>query len=165
MKNSKNIIIGALLVVILIMSVGYSAFATQLTLNGTAQIIGEWNVKITGIETMNISEGCDAGALQFTNTTVTFNAKLKKPGDVITYVITIENAGTIDATLSNVTITSDEENGSPAIMYETTELASTLLAGEKTSFTVTVKYDPNCIEVPDVKEKTITGIIEYIQAK
>ncbi len=165
MRNIKNIIISALLVVILIMSVGYSAFATQLTLNGTAQIIGEWNVKITGIETMDISEGCDAGPLQFTNTTVTFNAKLKKPGDVITYVITIENAGTIDATLENVIIASDEENGSPAITYKTTGLASSLLAGGKTSFTVTIKYDPNCTEVPEVKEKTITGIIEYVQAK
>ena len=165
MTNTKNIIIGALLVVILIMSVGYSTFATQLTLNGTAQIIGEWNVKITDIETMDISEGCDAGDIQFTNTTVAFNAKLKKPGDVITYVITIENAGTIDATLENVTFASDEKNGSPAIMYETTELASSLLAGEKTTFTVTVKYDPNCSEVPDVKTKTITGIIEYVQAK
>ena len=50
MGNTKNIIIATLIAIILLMAVGYSAFATQLTINGTAQIIGEWNVKITNIQ-------------------------------------------------------------------------------------------------------------------
>ena len=83
MKNCRNIIILVLLIVILLMSVAYSAFTTQLTVNGTAEIISEWNVKITGIRASFISEGCDAGDPQFTNSTVTFDAKLVKPGDHI----------------------------------------------------------------------------------
>ena len=64
MKNTKNIVIGALLIAIVTMVVGYSTFATQLTLNGTAEITGVWEVKITGIEAQDVSEGCDEGELK-----------------------------------------------------------------------------------------------------
>ena len=163
MKNNRSIILVVLLIVISLMAVGYSAFATHLTLNGTAEITGEWNVKITGIEAKYVSDGCEAGDPQFTNTDATFDAKLLKPGDKITYEITIQNAGTIDASLENVTLTSDDENGSTAIKYTNTDPSKSLLAGEQTTFTVTVMYDENTAEVPSVKTKTITGTIEYVQ--
>ena len=41
MKNRKNIIIIAFLVALLVMAVGYSTFATELTFNGNAEITGE----------------------------------------------------------------------------------------------------------------------------
>ena len=163
MKNTKNIIIIVLLIVIAVMAVGYSAFATQLKINGTAQIIGEWNVKITGIKAQFVSEGASAGIPEFTVTSASFDAELSSPGDKIVYEVTIENAGTIDATLQSATFTSDEESGSPAIKYETTEPAKILNSGDTTTFTVTVIYDENIEEVPEVTTKTITGIIEYVQ--
>ncbi len=162
MKSTKNFIIGALLVVIISMAVGYSAFASELELEGTAEIIGEWDVRIINIEAQNISEGCDCGEPQFTNTSATFNAKLVKPGDSITYVITIKNAGIIDATLSNV-ICKEVENGSPAISYSMSELDNDLKAGEQTMYTIKVLYDPNSSEVPSIKSKSITSTIEYSQ--
>lgn len=163
MKNSKNIIIGVLLIVILLMAVGYSSFATQLKLNGTAEIIGEWNVRIIGIEAQDVSKGCDAGDPQFTNTSATFNAKLVKPGDYITYLITIENAGNINATLDSITFTDNGENGSPAITYKYSDPLTSLPAGAQTCVLVQVMYDENITEIPDIKTKTITGIIEYVQ--
>ncbi len=162
MKSSKNIIIVALLLVILTMAVGYSAFATQLTVNGTAEIIGVWDVKIINIATQEFSEGCDPGDPQYTNTSITFNSKLVKPGDSITYEVTIENAGTIDAKLDNI-IFQEQSDGSPAINYVTTEVAHELKAGEQTTFTVKVEYIKDTTEVPSVKTRTITGIVEYVQ--
>ncbi len=162
MKNTRNFIIITLLIVILIMSVGYSAFASQFTLNGVAEVTGEWNVKIVNIEAQDISEKCDSGKPEYSDTSVTFNAKLLKPGDSITYVITIQNAGNIDATLGTI-IFKEDEKGSPAIVYTTTELDSVLKAGEQTTLTVKVMYDSNYTEVPSVKTKSITGIIEYVQ--
>ena len=163
MKNgSKNIVI-IILIIISIMAIGYATFATQLTINGTAKIIGEWDVKITNIEAKSISDGCNAGTPTFTNESVTFNAELKKPGDFVTYEITIENAGTIDAVLSNVIFKEDVENGTPAINYTTTKLAESLPAGQETSFTVTVNYEEDVEETPEIKTKTIIGIIEYEQ--
>ncbi len=162
MKNNKNIIIGALVIVILLMAVGYSAFATQLTLNGTAEIVGEWDVKVANVEVQNFSDGCDPGNPEFTNTSITLNAKLVKPGDKIAYEITIENAGTINATLANV-IFQEDMDGSPAINYVTTDISHILKAGEQTTFTLTVEYIASTTEVPSVKTRTITGIIEYEQ--
>ena len=162
MKNTKNLIIIALILVILAMAVGYSALATQIELNGTAEIVGEWNVKITNIEVKEISQNCDSGEPQYTNTTATFNAKLVKPGDSITYAVTIQNAGTIDAKLNNI-ICKEDDNGSEAIKYVTSELAGTLNAGEQTTLTIKVIYDPASTEVPSVKTKGLTGIIEYVQ--
>lgn len=162
MKNTKNFIILALLIVILAMAIGYSAFATQLDLNGTSQIIGEWNVRIINVEAQDVSEGCDYGEPQFTNTSFSFNAKLVKPGDSITYVITIENAGTIDAKLEIMRCKA-EENASKEIGYMVTAPADFLKAGEQTTFTITAIYDPDATEVPDIKTKSITGTIEYVQ--
>ncbi len=162
MKNTRHFILIALLIVILAMAFGYAAFATQLNINGTAEIVGDWNVKIVNIEAQNVSDGCDYGAPQYTDTTATFDAKLVNPGDSITYVITIENAGTIDAKLDNI-ICTDQEDGSDAISYITTEPATSLKAGEQTTFTIEVVYDSNYIGTPSVKTKTVTGIIEYVQ--
>ena len=163
MINNKRIILCVLLIALFTMAVGYSAFASKLTLNGTAEIIGEWDVKIIGIEAQNVSESADAGTPEFTDTTINFYAKLAKPGDSIDYVITIKNAGNLDAKLDEILFISDEVNGSPAIIYSTTNLSDTLSAGETTSLTVKVKYDPNCTETPSVKTKTITGTIKYVQ--
>lgn len=165
MINTKNIIICSLTVVIFAMVVGYSTFATQLTINGTTEITGIWDVRITGVEAQNVSSDCSAGEPQFTNTTVTFNAELGKPGDSIQYVVTIKNEGNLDAHLDDIVFLSDEVNGSPAIKYSTTNLASDLLAGEETTLTVTVKYDESYTEVPSIKTKTITGIINYVQER
>ena len=44
MEKNKNILIGGLLAIVLIMAVGYAAFATQLTVNGTAEITSKWDV-------------------------------------------------------------------------------------------------------------------------
>ena len=154
MKKNRNIIIGVVLIAILLMSVAYSALATQLSLNGTAKIISEWNVKITSVTAQYVSEGCNAGSPEFTDTTITFNAELVKPGDYITYLVMIENTGTLDATLDTMSLTPDE-NGSPAIIYTNTEPETLLKAGNTTGFLIKVSYDENTTEMPSIKSRTI----------
>ncbi len=56
MKNKTQNIIIILLTIISIMAVGYATFATELTINGTAEIVSEWNVKITNVEVKKVSE-------------------------------------------------------------------------------------------------------------
>ena len=109
MKRNRCIIVTAILFAVLIMSVGYATFATKLTINGTAEIVGNWNIKIVGIEAIEVSEGADPGTPEYTDTTATFYAKLKKPEDKITYLITIENAGTLDAKLLDATFNCEED--------------------------------------------------------
>lgn len=161
MKNYKLIIIFTFLIVILAMSVGYSAFANQLSLEGVAEIVTDWNVKISKVEVAFVSQGCDAGTPTFTNTNVVFDAKLVKPDDIIIYEITIENAGTIDAKLENIIFM--EDNSFYAIRYETSEIKKELNAGEETVFTVSVTYDEEYGSMVQGTVNTIIGFIEYAQ--
>lgn len=172
MNDKKNILIGVLLLTIVIMSVGYAAFATTLNINGSAQIAGDWDVSITGITPETTGTASEDPASSFTATTATFNAKLMKPGDSITYTITIENKGSIEAKLNSITLTpqattADGGAGSEAILYEILSqpaLDSTLASGAKTEVKVKVTYDPNATSVPTATTRSFTGVIEYIQA-
>ena len=152
MKNVRHYIIIAVLVIILTMS-----------LNGVAGIVNGWDVRITNVKVQSASKGCDAGIPQYTNSSVTFNSKLSKPGDEIVYLITIKNAGTIDAALNNVIFKQKKE--SEKLVYSTTELSKELNAGDETTFSVKIEYNLDTNEIPKVKTNTITGIIEYVQKK
>lgn len=162
MTQKRNIIIGVIIIAILLMAVAYSALATQLSLNGTAKIISEWNVKITSVTAQYVSDGCNPGKSEFTDTNVTFNAELVKPGDYITYLVMIENTGTLDATLDTFKLTPDED-GSPAIIYTNTEPEKVLKAGNSTCFLIKVAFDENATEMPSVKTRTIEGFVKYVQ--
>ena len=172
MKDKKNILIGALIFAIVIMSVGYAAFATTLNINGSATIAGSWDVEITGITPVISGTASEDPASSFTPTTATFAAKLMKPGDSITYTVDIENKGTIDAKLNSITLTpqqakADGGTGSDAILYEIVSKpadSSVLAAGAKTSVVVKVTYDPDSTEIPAETTRTFTGVIEYVQA-
>lgn len=163
-KSGKNLVVVAIVLALVVMAVGYAAFATELNLNeSTATIQGDWLIEITNIEATTIVGTADAGTPSFTDTTATFDALLNAPGDSVTYTVTIENKGSIDAKLDSAVFTEDNEMGSPAIIYSYDNPATTLAAGATTTFTVTAIYDSTVTEVPEVKTRTITGTINYIQ--
>ncbi len=163
MHNKKIfIIIVFFLATIILMAVGYSTFATDFTIDGTAEITGEWDVRITNITATQVPDGCDAGTPSFTKDSINFSAKLNKPGDEIIYEVTIENLGTIDAELQTIIFT-EEIGGIEEINYTTSELKKDLNVGDSTTFNIIVTYVKNTKEIPDVKTKTLTGIIQYVQ--
>ncbi len=161
-KNKILIIILFFLATIILMSVGYSSFATDFTINGVAEITGEWDVRITNITASYVPDGCDAGTPTFTNDSINFSAKLNKPGDEIIYEVTIENLGTIDAELQTIIFT-EEIDGIEEINYTTSELKKDLNVGDSTTFNIIVTYVKNTNKIPDVKTKTLMGIIQYVQ--
>ncbi len=162
MKNKKLIIIGTLLIAILAMSVGYASLATTISLDGTTEITGTWDIKITNVEVVKVSDGCTAGEPSFTDNTVSFAATLNKPGDEVDYRITIANAGTIDAELDKV-VFDIEQNDVKEIVYQVTSPADELPAGETTTFVVNVIFDKDITEIPSSKTRKINGTINYVQ--
>ena len=110
----KNALIVALLAVVLVMSVGYAAFAQQLNINGSASITSKWDVHFqegtasyqpssTMGTTPTGSIDVDEGGL-----TATFSASLISPGDKITYTVPIENSGNINAVLQNIVLSGND---------------------------------------------------------
>ena len=162
MHKNKKIILIAFLLTLILMVVGYSTFATDFTINGTAEITGEWDVRITNITPTKVSNGCDAGTPTFTKDSINFSAKLNKPGDEIIYEVTIQNLGTINAELQTIIFT-EEIDGIEEINYTTSELKKDLNVGDSTTFNIIVTYVKNLESIPDIKTKTLTGIIQYVQ--
>lgn len=162
-RDQKNILIGVLLVAIVVMAVGYATFATSLTIGGTASISGSWNVAITGIEVADKSAGASSTTNTYTGTTATFAASLKAPTDYIEYTVTIKNAGTIDATLDEITQVI-AEGGSEAITYTVTapEADSVLTAGTETTVKVKASYN-DVASAPAVTTKSLTITLDYVQ--
>ena len=192
-KEKKNILIGALLVAIIAMAVGYAALAQQLTINGTAQVSSTWDVKFTSISagTASNSAGVASTATnktppKITNTTATFDVEFQTPGDTMEYDIIVTNNGSLDAKLANVVATASSADGSGdlqlteanGINYEITidgrpyaSAQNTVLAGKpsdgpaKTS-TIHVKvwWDAAATTVPENTIKKLTVTLEYVQA-
>ena len=111
--KKRNIIIGALCTVLLLMVVGYAAFQSVLKINGTTNINSNWDVKITAIEQTASLGATDKEAPTYDNTkglSATFNTNLTSPGDYATYKITITNSGSLDAVLKNITIPENTNN-------------------------------------------------------
>ena len=52
-KNSKNIILVILLLVVVGMAVGYAALSQALVINGTANVSAEWKIIFTDIKEGN----------------------------------------------------------------------------------------------------------------
>ena len=166
-SRSKNILIGVLLAVILIMGVGYAAFAQQLTINGTAKISSNWNVGISSISgtvshSSSTTDGTTSiGTPTYNSTTANFDATLIAPGDVVVYTVTVKNSGTIDAKLTDVELlvgpndssmteqtdlTKANNQDSDPIVYTVQNLSlddgeNVLPANDTVQFTVTVTYN------------------------
>ena len=172
--RNKNILIGALLAVILIMGVGYAAFAQQLTINGNASITSNWQVEMTEIEAtstngtgadvVSADKGVDGGTALLNATTAQFKADLKSPGDSVTYTVTVENKGNIDAEVGSITFTEGNEAAPISYSYTGINEGDPLNASGNTTFTVTVTYDESVESQPEITDNTVTMTINYVQA-
>lgn len=161
-KNNKIII--ALLIVVCFMSVGYAAFATSISVKGTANITGKWDVKITGVTTGTITgNGENAATPSFTNSTATVSANLYEKGDAVEYAVTVKNNGTIAATLNDITTT---DSNNPAIKFTTSGVTkgSKLAAGGTATVKVKVEYNPSFTGTLTSNAGSLTLILNYVQA-
>lgn len=165
--KTKNIILIALIAVILLMAVGYAAFAQLLTINGTADITANWDVKI-----INIREGSLVGATSKTtpavgndNLSANFNVELKYPGASATYIITVENAGTINAILNSVNGIDTANAANPTDITFSIDATTndTLNSGSTKDYVVTVAWNSDSESVPTVVSKSATISLNYLQ--
>ena len=161
--KSKKIIMITMCCLICVMAIGYAAFATNLTINGTANITSTWKVLFTKIEEVSKTSGVTINKVPTAEgTNATFNVDLKSPGDKIIYKITVANQGTLDAIINDITAS---ETGSDAIKFEISGIkkGDKLAKATTTTFNVTISYDSNVISQPNVTDNTLTMSINYVQ--
>ena len=166
-SKHKNALIVALLAVVLVMAVGYAAFAQSLTINSTATIQestdGKQNWKVAfeknedaKVESPGATGSTPTGSISFTNDySAVIDAQFDAPGDNIVYTFTVKNDGSIKATLTQPTISLTTTPGTDTdpsntgvefnqMTFTVSSLGQTKLApGESTTFTVTATLDQN----------------------
>ena len=161
--KSKKIIMITMCCLICVMAIGYAAFATNLTINGTANITSTWKVLFTKIEEVSKTSGVTITKVPTAEgTNATFNVDLKSPGDKIIYKITVANQGTLDAIINDITAS---ETGSDAIEFEISGIkkGDKLAKSATTTFNVTISYDDSITNQPTTTNNTLTVNINYVQ--
>lgn len=168
-KNYKLLII-VLLLILLGLAIGYAALSQTLTINGTANIDTEWNVKFD-----SITVGSTSGATQAestpskdSDTSVTFNVTLDKPGAYAEYTVVVLNDGSIKAKLDSITDLTEINATAPTdIKYTITgaEVGDELEPDKTHTYTVRVEWLASSEEIPATKTKTATIKLNYSQAE
>ena len=166
MSNNKkrNIIIGILCAVVLLMTVGYAAFNTVLNIKGTSNITSSWNIKITNVESKNIvGTASNKVNPSWNNLTAEINANLESPGDSIEYDITVTNGGSLNAKLDKINI-SDSQNKSIKFTTSGIEEGDLLEAGKVAVIRIKIEYPSNITEQPSSDTATLEISLDYSQA-
>ena len=142
-RINKNILLGGLVVLVLVLGVAYAAFASNLVVTGTSNITNNWDIKITNIQSRDI-EGATDKSKSFTDLSATFQAEFAKPGDSITYDITVTNNGSLDAELKDINKTMPE---SEYIEVEFSGFTKGEVLYQDTSKVITVKVSFKDVDI------------------
>ena len=173
--NHKIILI--VVVLLLLISVGYAALSTTLTINGTANIqSNSWLVYFTNVQVRDGSvTATQTPTTSGTSTTnLTWTVLLEKPGDFYEYDVDVKNDGTIDAMIGSLSNTSLTTNQAKYLNYSVTyddgaaiERYDKLDAGDMVTLKVRVEYktDLNPEDLPtETSVVAFTYTSNYIQA-
>ena len=163
-KNNKSILIGGLLAVVVIMAVGYAAFASSLKISGTSNISTSWNISITDITASNkVGSASVSGTPSYDGLTATFNTNLVLPGDSITYNIKVENKGNLNAKLNKIALKKDNNS---AILFETSGIkeGDVLKQGAYTTLSIKVTYSNSVTSQPTNLDASLTVTLDFVQS-
>ena len=147
-KKTKQFQVTALLIITLcFMAIGYSLLSARITINGTANFMGDWSIQITSITSK--TTGLASNKVEpsgIGTTSAIFNVDIYKPGDKIEYTITMENKGSVDAIVSEVTLSG---NDSEDVNFTAEGIARGNVIGisESLTFKVIVEYKSNATTV------------------
>ena len=154
-RKKRNIIIGSLCCLLIIMGIGYAVLSQTLNISGTANMRGTWDIKITDISEASRTGRADPGTptISSSGVSASFEANLWMPGDSITYNITVNNNGNIDAALKE--LVPSVENGVQQVKFSNNAVQGKVLRqNESYTFQVSVVFDENATEIPQDSKTT-----------
>lgn len=172
--NSRKygIIIGALLITIALMTIGYAALAAKLTINGAKK--PRWSINTTSLikdETLSTSGANEIAKPKISGTSFTFNVNFTQPGEKIVYNVTVKNEGTIDAIYEETTGLNETNNTSSNIIYtierldnnsQTTTGKADLLSGKTNNFRITIEWSNDNSTAQTINTETTVGTLNLI---
>ena len=173
MRNKKSFIF----LLILCLGVGFAFLSSQLTITGNTSVSGNrWSVYFNNVQVNEAS--VDASVVPTTTgtttTSINYTVSLDKPGDFYEFTVDAVNAGTIDAMIESITMTTLDSDVAKYLNYTATYLDGTTLAqndvlkATKTAtYKVRVEYKKD-IESTDLDEDgvnlNLTFGVNYVQS-
>ena len=90
------------------------------------------------------------------------NAKFELPGDYISYDITVANKGTLNAVLDSIKIKMKDQE---VFLFDVKGIQSgeALNVDEEKTFTLTIRYNENITENPDITDIDLSMDLDYLQ--
>ena len=168
MKDDKKVLYGlvvlALVLSVVGISIGFAAMSTDLTINGSAEVVpASWDIKFKDLSSPTITGDAEVTtAPTITSDTHIGNyaVKLTKPGDSVTYTFKVANDGTIDALLTNFIKATPTFTGTGA-----TASADATIVQNNFEYTVTYSDDTaitkNTDELDAESYKTVKLVVGY----
>lgn len=178
-RGFRNLAIVAICIAVVALSIGYSALSSVLTINGSTNVKGNtWDVHFENLtKPTKANSGLVGSATEssstLTTTSLTFSANLSLPGDSITYLWDVTNAGTIDAKLDSApTLTGLDTATAANVSYvftysDGTAVAAndTLAKGETKHLKLVVTFNSAATSVPSTDTAlSLSTTMTYVQA-
>ncbi len=184
-KKRKNMLLGSLLAIVVLMGIAYAAFATSLNITGTASVTSNWCIGFDSrntsaytatagksggtVPTGSISFSGDSCATNY-KTTASLNASFIQPGDKVEYTLTIANKGSLAAAIEsilvdNTSVTSDTTITKGNIKYIIEMPQSTTLAVDATTtMKVTAMFQNDTdVSSSSAEEQSISVVVNAVQ--
>ncbi|MBR3229248.1 MAG: hypothetical protein IKF91_00305 [Bacilli bacterium] len=176
-RDKRTYLIIALCAILVVMGVGYAAFSSLLTINGTANISNSWCLGFdnTMTNTMQVTKGLSTGttptgSMSYSGTACgsnlqpnsSLNAHFYQPGDEIEYTLTITNKSTVTAAIKSIlvdneSVTSNTTKKKGNITYVVEmPLDTTLDVNESTTMKVIAKFQNETDVTENVNGETQT---------
>ncbi len=160
-QDKRNYIIVALCLILVVMGVGYAAFSSLLTINGTANISNSWCVGFDNTKENDytakagITGGTTpTGSISFSGSTceakyqpdASLTATFKQPGDQIEYTLTIKNKSTVPVAIKSIQVENNNVTTDTTIKKENIEFivhmpeSTNLVVEGETTMKVVAKF-------------------------
>ena len=165
-KSKKSNAIIILIVLLLALAIGYAAFSSTLTINGTVTASGEWDVRFQSTALKNAEGETDTShgtaTVGGTNSeTITANITLAYPGDGVLLEAVVVNNGNTPAKLESIDIT-DPTSSDIIVTEDVPVVDEDLAVGATCTAQYFIQWDPNSTAT-EVDEQTFTVTYTYTQ--
>ena len=149
-RKGKGVMI-LLLIAVLLMTVGFAAFVSNLQIDGTVNVTPtKWSVHYVS-NSITPTSGSVTATASVNETTYSFEVDLEKPGDFYEATVQVTNDGDFDAVLTSITMSGVTSANSAYLLYtvtyddstyasSTTGLSKELDAGATENVKVRVEY-------------------------
>ena len=163
-RQKQKIIIGVLCAVVIGLTIGYALLSQTLNINGTSEVTADWRIEITDVQTKNTTGNAkNTTEPTYDKLTANMSASFEKPGDSITYDITVSNLGNIDAVLDSIKMNMEEQEYID-FKVEGITAREELISKEHITFQLTIKFSENIDEMPSNEPLNFSMNLNYLQS-